>query len=238
MILKRLLSWENPNSLSNRKRSQRMALFEALLGPLARPIKLLDIGGTVAYWQMRGLTNRSDLDITIVNLDQEPSPFSNIRSISGDATDLSIFPDQSFDVVFSNSVIEHVGPLDKQAKMAEETRRLAPRHWVQTPNYWFPIEPHFLFPGWQWLPETVRVAMLRRRGFGWNGRCPDPAHALAVVRHAQLLGRRDLIEMFPTSIMVPERFAGLTKSWIVVGGFSKEAIFRAKCASRLQMGRR
>ena len=53
--------------------------------------------------------------------------------------------------------------------MAAEVRRLAPVYWVQTPNFWFPMEPHFLTPAWHWLPVDLRVAMLRRRALGLAG---------------------------------------------------------------------
>jgi len=219
MILRQLSDWTDPGSLMNRMRSKRMEMFDRLIATLPRPLRVIDLGGTVQFWEHRGWASRSDVSVTIVNLKVEPSPYPNLVSIAGDVRDLHEFSDQSFDVVFSNSVIEHVGTFEQQRLMANEVRRLSHRFWVQTPNYWFPIEPHFLFPGWQWLPEDLRVAMLRRRGFGWNGRCPDPEHARAVVRDANLLSRRDLRKLFPGVSLVPERLGGLVKSWIVTGGF-------------------
>lgn len=209
----------------NRLRSRRMELFGRLVAQLPRPVRILDLGGTVSFWERRGWTAREDVLITVINLEAEGSSYPSIHSQRGDARDLGEFPNLSFDVVFSNSVIEHVGDFDAQHRMALEVQRLAPCYWLQTPNYWFPIEPHFLFPGWQWLPEDVRVAMLRRRAFGWNGRCPEPARAREVVRNAQLLTRKDLAKLFPHARLVPERFCGLVKSWIVVSGhWGKEPV--------------
>lgn len=223
-MLRRLSDWTNSNSLANQMRTRRMEVFGRLIEPLTRPLRVVDVGGTIEYWEQRGWSNRNDLDVTVVNLDRQNSRYSNITSITGDARNLSCIADQSFDIAFSNSVIEHVGPFDQKSKMAREIHRIARAHWVQTPNYWFPIEPHFLFPGWQWLPEALRVAMLRRRGFGWNGRCPDADKALAVVRDAQLLTYRDLRKLFPASMIIAERFVGLAKSWIVIGGFPKHSV--------------
>jgi hypothetical protein len=102
--------------------------------------------------------------------------------------------------------------------MARETRRVARAYWVQTPNYWFPMEPHFLVPGWQWLPESARVAAIRRRRLGWRGPVPDADEARESVREIRLMRRTELARMFPDATLRPERFGGLVKSWIVLGG--------------------
>lgn len=221
MLLKLLSDWNNPHSLMNKMRSRRLALHHGIVAPLPRPLRIIDRGGTVHFGEQRGWAMSSDVEITVINLESSPTRYRSIATRVGDACDLTKeFADQSFDLVFSNSVIEHVGDFTQKRRMALEVLRLAPRHWVETPNLWFPIEPHLPFPGWQWLPEAVRVGMLRRRGFGWNGRRPDPARARDVVRHAQLLSGRDLRRLFPGGRLLPERFLGLVKSWIVVGGFS------------------
>ena len=114
----------------------------------ARPGRILDIGGTNNFWEQRGWAGRADARIVTVNLAAETRKHENIEPRVGDATDLRDYADGSFDVVFSNSVIEHLRTFDAQRAMAREVHRLAARHWIQTPNYWFPIEPHFLTPVW------------------------------------------------------------------------------------------
>ena len=81
--------------------------------------------------------------------------------------------------------------------MAGEVRRVATAYWVQTPNFWFPVEPHFLVPAWHWLPERTRVAILQRRGVGWAGRCPDPEYARADRPGAPADAPRELARLFP-----------------------------------------
>lgn len=210
----------NPASLSNRLRSRRFALFESLVAPLPKPLRVLDIGGTNQFWEKRGWANRADVQIITLNLQAEPKLFSNIDSIAGDATNLSQFPDHYFDVAFSNSVIEHLFTFENQGLMANEIRRVGKAYWVQTPNFWFPIEPHFHIPGWQWLPVSVRIAMLRRWRCGWRGPCADPVQAGLLVREVRLMTRTELASLFPDATVLPERFAGLVKSWIVIHGFS------------------
>ena len=148
------------------------------------------------------------------NLELDPCLHPNIEAHVGDATDLSEFADGAFDVVFSNSVIEHLGNFERQAAMAAEVRRLAPLYWIQTPNFWFPVEPHFLAPGWHWLPVRLRIALLRRRRWGWRGPAPDPEEAKALVTEIRLMRRNELRKLFPEAILKEERIGPLVKSFV------------------------
>src|SRR3954453_337970 len=167
--LQRLADGKAVDSFSNRMRSQRFRLFERLVADVPPPVRILDIGGTNAFWERRGWADRADAEITPLNLFAEPQEHANIVSAVGDATNLAEYEDKSFDVAFSNSVIEHLFTADAQRAMAAEVQRVARAYWVQTPNFWFPMEPHFLVPGWQYLPVAARVAILRRRRCGWGG---------------------------------------------------------------------
>jgi methyltransferase family protein len=219
--LQRLADDGSAGSLSHRLRERRFRLFDQLVADLPRPLRIIDIGGTTKFWEQRGWAGRSDVSITLVNLEAEARRHDNIHPTQGDATDLADHADASYDVAFSNSVIEHLFTLEAQQRMANEVRRVATAYWVQTPNFWFPIEPHFLVPAWHWLPETTRVAILQRRGVGWAGRCPDREHARAVVREHRLMRRAELARLFPDAVIVGERFAGVTKSWTALGGFAR-----------------
>jgi hypothetical protein len=219
MLVRRQLADDSAeNSISHRMRERRFRLFEKLVEGMPRPIRMLDVGGTNDFWEHRGWAGREDVAITLVNLAPEPRRHSNILPLVGDATDLSDHADNSYDIAFSNSVIEHLFTYEQQARMAREMQRVARAYWVQTPNFWFPVEPHFLTPAWHWLPIGVRVAILRRRGVGWAGRCQDPAHARRVISEIRLMRRRELQRLFPGATIVGERFGGLVKSWIAVGG--------------------
>src|SRR5829696_2983925 len=171
--LRGLASDSSTTSISHRMRARRFLMFEQLVALMPRPLSIIDLGGTNEFWEQRAWAGRDDLSITIVNLEAQPRRYDNIHPTVGDATSLAEYADGAFDIAFSNSVIEHLFTFESQAAMAREVQRVASAFWVQTPNFWFPIEPHFLAPGWHWLPEDTRVAILRRRGVGWAGRCPD-----------------------------------------------------------------
>jgi hypothetical protein len=206
--------------LSNRNRTRRFEAFERLVSRVRElkegPVEILDVGGTNSFWQQRGWGGREDVHVVTANLTEEARSHDNIEPRVGDATNLAEYDNGAFDIVFSNSVIEHLRSYTAQRAMAREVRRLAPRHWIQTPNYWFPIEPHFLTPGWQYLPESMRVALLRRRRWGWRGPCPDVAEARVLVQEIRLLRCRELQELFPDALIVKERFGGLVKSFVAV----------------------
>lgn len=209
----------DPDSLSHRMRARRFEQFAAAIAHLPKPIRVLDVGGTSAFWQQRGFANSDQLTIVTVNLVAEPQQFDNIEPTVGDATRLP-FEDGSFDVVFSNSVIEHLFDRDAQNRMSDEVRRVGHAFWVQTPNFWFPIEPHFLTPGWQWLPVRTRVAILQRRPVGQMGRTPEHETAEALVREVRLLRRREMRQLFPDATLIAEHYMGLVKSWTAVGGLA------------------
>jgi Methyltransferase domain len=217
-LLRGMADGYDPGSFSNRMRERRFKLFEELTATLPRPLRILDIGGTNAFWEQRGWAGRDDAEITLVNLKAEPRRHPNIHPTVGDATNLD-HGDGSFDIAFSNSVIEHLFELEAQQAMAREVQRVARAFWVQTPNFWFPMEPHFLVPGWHWMPETARIALIRRRACGWRGPCPDPEDAARTVREIRLLTRRQLRLMFPGATVHAERIGGAPKSFVVYGGF-------------------
>lgn len=215
----KLIASDNPDSFANKLRSSRFRQFEALASRLPRPIKILDVGGRAAFWENRGWAGRDDIQIFSLNLEPEAARHTNVRSLVGDATNLSEFENGSFDIAFSNSVIEHLFTFENQRRMAAEMQRVGKAFWVQTPNFWFPVEPHFLVPGWQWMPEGVRVSLVRRRKCGWLGPYPEVSEARNAVREIRLLDKAELKAIFPNATLVPERFFGLVKSWTAVGGF-------------------
>jgi Methyltransferase domain len=218
-MLRSLASSTDPSSFANKLRTRRFRMFEALAARLPRPLCILDVGGTNAFWENRGWHERRDVEILTLNLALEEQRHENIKPIVGDATNLVQFGNQSIDVIFSNSVIEHLFTFENQRRMASEIRRVGKAFWIQTPNFWFPVEPHFHFIGWQWLPVDLRVSILRRRTCGWRGPCSDPVQARRSVEEVRLLSRSEMRSLFPGAKIFGERFGGFVKSWTAVGGF-------------------
>ena len=115
-------------------------------------------------------------------------------------------------------------PVRTPRSMAAEIRRVGRRYWVQTPNKRFPLEPHFLFPFFQYLPVSVRAQLVHRFDVGWYKRIPDPAAARAEVESIQLLTRRKFAALFPGATIHSEKFGGLTKSFVAYDGWTVAAL--------------
>ena len=205
---------------TNRFRRARFSVFLKLVGAAAangRTVRILDIGGTQAYWQgLRPLWGNLPLEITLINLGAPEYEVPPYISRAGDACDLSQFPDMAFDIVHSNSVIEHVGQWTQTCAMAKEVRRLAPHYFVQTPNLWFPMEPHYRTLFFALYPASVRAQMLTRRRRGFRGPFQEFSEAMMDVETVNLLDARGMRQLFPDGRLVRERFFGLTKSLTMV----------------------
>ncbi|HEX3538477.1 MAG TPA: class I SAM-dependent methyltransferase [Stellaceae bacterium] len=179
--------------------------------------RILDIGGEPEYWaNLIDMLGPCCWHITIVNLQTFVVEDNRFASIIGDARNLDQFSDMSFDIVHSNSVIEHVGRWQDMHAMAREVRRLAPAYFVQTPYFWFPIEPHCMTPLFHWLPESVRVSMLMRRSRGHWSKAIDIDEAMRKVQSAVLLDFQMLSSLFPDGRIASEYVCGLTKSLIAI----------------------
>lgn len=217
--IKRLANNSDAASLAVKLRRKRFEFFLRLLDGVPAPIRILDVGGTPQFWSTMPDSGRERLHITLVNLVREPATVSGMESLAGDARDLSQFGDDEFDVVFSNSVIEHLGSFDAQRRMADEVRRVGSRYFIQTPNLFFPLEPHFLVPGFQFFPLGVRAWMVSHFDVGWYKRIPDAERARAEVASVRLLSRSDLRRLFPEARVYEERFVGMVKSFVAYHGW-------------------
>jgi hypothetical protein len=217
-MLKKWADNRDPASLAARLRRRRFALFEALLSRVPGHVRILDVGGTPDFWRVIGFA-RPNVSVTLLNQAAPRAESDGILGVVGDARDMREFSDREFDVVFSNSVIEHVGTFADQQAMASEVRRVGKRYFVQTPNKYFPVEPHFLFPGFQFLPTSLRAGMLARRDVGWYKKAESYEAALKEVTAIRLLGAREFRRLFPDGTLSKERFFGLTKSFTIYGGW-------------------
>ena len=194
-------------------RRKRFAFFKSLIACLPRPLHILDVGGTQDFWEMMGFI-RDDVKLTILNTKPIEATFPNVTSIVGDARDMHEFKDEEFEVVFSNAVIEHVGSFEQQRQMAEEVQRVGKRYIIETPNRYFPIEPHVLIPFFQFLPLDLKVFLATHSpSWGWKA-----AH-IEELRTIRLMSEKELRSVFPGARVSKEKFLGLTKSFTVYKGW-------------------
>jgi hypothetical protein len=193
-------------------RERRLRRLHALLGRLDT---VLDVGGYPWCWN-DPLVPRER--ITLLNLEIRPdirAAAQGFQLQQGDGCALP-YADRAFDLLFSNSVIEHVGSWERQQEFAREARRVGQRLWVQTPAREFFLEPHFLTPFIHWLPLGVQQRLMRNFTLrGWIDR-PDPDAARAFAAELRLLTFAEMRSLFPDCTILRERFLGFTKSYIAV----------------------
>jgi hypothetical protein len=193
-------------------RRRRMAQFVGTFQPDARH-RILDVGGYADFWANSGVAS----EITLLNVHPVPRDGlpPNMHTVLGDGTALT-YEDKSFSIVFSNSVIEHLGNFENQQRFASECTRVGHGLWIQTPCRSFPVEPHFLSPLIHFLPKGYQRRLLRRfTVWGWLTR-PSGKQIEDMLAEIRLLNLAEIKQLFSDCEIKKEKFLGLTKSFIVV----------------------
>ncbi len=180
---------------------------------MKKPIRILDIGGTYSYWKNMNF-DCDDIHIVLLNLVKEEVDHPSFSSVIGDGTDLKNYGSKTFDLVFSNSVIEHLFAADNQNKMANEVRRVGKKYMIQTPNKWFPIEPHWLFPFFQFFPKKIKVYLTSNFNLGYYPKTSSLELANRRVDEVKLLSYGQIKRLFPDGKIWKEKFLFFTKSFI------------------------
>ena len=187
-------------------RPKRMRQFAQRFG-LTSQTRVLDVGGYEFNWSLLPTPPR----LTILNLSLPNVRAHNVTWLVGDGQYLP-FKDKAFDVVYSNSVIEHLGSLEKQCRLAAECRRVGRRYYVQTPNRWFPIEPHMMTLFIHWLPRGFQIRLLRYFSVWGLVTKPTRQQCEDLLNELRLLDTQDLQQLFPGAEIWHEYVLGLPKS--------------------------
>jgi hypothetical protein len=209
---------EAPRSLEGRARARR---WESMIEhfPALAEMSVLDLGGTVSWWRRAPITPRR----LVVLSGSEPGEsrrdrglFTVVGDPCGAAGVLGAARiDSSFDVVMSESLIEHVGGHARRLRFAEQVHALAPYHWVQTHYRYFPLDPDWRLPGTQFLPVAARAEVAAH----WPRQRARPADRAAACREVQwteLLGGTEMRAYFPGSRILHERLFGIVESLVAV----------------------
>lgn len=168
---------------------------------------VLDLGGAEYYW--RWISPRPA--VTVANLAARDLAPRDLPWVRADGRRLP-FCDGSFDLVYCNSVLEHLPDERSREAMAREIARVGSGYCVQTPNRWFPLDAHTLTPGFHFLPTRLQARLARNfTVWGWLQR-PGREEARGFVESIQLLVADDLRRLFPDGGIERERLLGLTKS--------------------------
>lgn len=222
-ITKYITDYGNGESLGSRLRVKRITPLLDMIRTVFKDkgyVEIIDIGGTRTYWQVvtPEFLEKHKVHITIVNLpgDDLPEDKGPFSYREGDGCDLAEYEDQVFDIAHSNSVIEHVGNWSQVQSFASELKRVSKHYFVQTPNFWFPIEPHCMTPFFHWLPKAARMWLVAHFELGHWSRAGSKEEAREIVDSARLIKRTTFSSLFPDAQIQTEWFWLLPKSLMAI----------------------
>lgn len=174
--------------------------------------RVLDVGGNPATWQRPSTRPRLTM-LNVIPPDPDTELGRDMQWVMADGRSLP-FMDKAFEIVYSNSVIEHLATAASQERFAAEIARVGKGYFVQTPNRWFPIEPHYLTPLIHFLPHGWRRRLVRNFTVWGRVTRPTARECEAIVREIRLLDAAAMRRLFPDARIRKERFLGLPKALI------------------------
>ncbi|HCT78357.1 MAG TPA: SAM-dependent methyltransferase [Micromonosporaceae bacterium] len=205
-----VLDGANPRSVSAKARGRRWAELMRRFPELDQ-MKVLDLGGRPQFWRDAPVRPAA---VTTVNLVELPADEPWITTLIADAC-ADRWTHGTFDLVISNSLLEHLGGVARRKQFADVVHAASERWWIQTPYRYFPIEPHWFFPGFQFLPLPMRIAITRRWPLGYR-HAKTREQAYELVQEVELVTITEMRTLFPEGDVWKERMAGLVKSLVAV----------------------
>lgn len=201
-----IANYDSRLSIGSTIRARRIRPLLSMIEEVVREggsVTIIDIGGTERYWNIlpRSFLDQQNVQITIVNVPgtSMPHDYGRFIFVEGDGCNLAKYRSGSFHIAHSNSVIEHVGDWQRMVRFSNEISRLAQRHFVQTPNCWFPIEPHCMTPIFHWIPKPTRIWLVRHFQLAHWRKATTVDEAVRIVEGARLLNKQMSQELFKDS---------------------------------------
>ena len=215
-MFKLLVNHHKKNSFVNQFRQKRFELLKNGIEKLIQKdyFKILDIGGDIQYWKNIGWQHPA-CKIHLLNLYESKVPENETDQFSSSVGNgLSLeYKKGEVDLIFSNSVIEHVGSYANQQIFASEVRRVSDKYIVQTPSIWFPLEPHSLIPLFQFLPHSIRALLIMTFNINYFPKAKTYKAAIIVSHSTLMFTHKRFKQLFPEAEIQVERFLGIPKSY-------------------------
>ena len=218
-MFKLLVNHHKKNSFVNQFRQKRFELLKNGIEKLIQKdhFKILDIGGDIQYWKNIGWQHPA-CKIHLLNLYESKVPENETHQFSSSVGNgLSLeYKKGEVDLIFSNSVIEHVGSYENQQIFAGELRRVSDKYIVQTPSIWFPLEPHSLIPLFQFLPHPIRALLIMTFNINYFPKAKTYKAAIKVSHSTLMFTHKRFKQLFPEAEIQVERFLGIPKSYTAI----------------------
>ena len=219
-MLDSIFSYTNPNSFVNNLRKNRFKQIQAAINALIEKkgtVRILDLGGNLSYWENMNWKNTAT-HISLLNLTPSAIPDDSkhlFEAIQADALKCP-FSDYAFDLVFSNSAIEHMGSLENQKIFAQEVKRLSHNYIIQTPSLWFLLEPHCRIPFFQFIPHQVRAVLLMIFKIHYFPKAKNYREGIEASKTTIMMGKTRFKSFFPEAKISTEFLWGMSKSYTAI----------------------
>jgi len=222
-----LRDYSNPSSLGSKFRRKRFKAIETLVKKVLNKkdsCSILDVGGTAEYWNLMSPELLKKCNICVLNLHEAKGldPHANTPSLgtfkfcNGDGCDLIEINDKQFDIAHSNSVIEHVGQFSNMQRFCDELTRVGQYYYLQTPNIWFPVEPHYGVPFIHWIPTPLRARLMVKWNIGFHKKFISISAAYEYAESINLIDCKALENLISGGYIKKEKFFFLPKSLIAI----------------------
>ena len=140
---------------------------------------------------------------------------ANRMRVQAGSAEVVELPFKSFEFLAGGQLLRLcVGDLRAQKALADTMRETGTYYWVQTPSRSFPIEPHFYFPFFAYLPLSLRTFLHQRFSLGFMDRNPNWLEARMTCEQTRLLTRAELAAIFDGCRILEERLLGVCKSYV------------------------
>lgn len=212
-------------NISSPLRVKRFSVFEQVTDKFARPLRILDLGGTASFWLKHVPVNDDNYKITLINnhhVDKTNIGYSHsipwIIEKHADARDSSEWDLDNHDLIFSNSFLEHLESFADQLELASKIDSSQYPYFIQIPNKYFPVDPHFpspFVPFFSCYPKTIQAVLLTINRFGSGAKSKTYNSAKKRLKYYNPLGLKDARELFPSGIIIKEKTFGLCRSVLI-----------------------
>lgn len=210
--------------IRERAAQDRSRMFRSFAAALPRPLRILDLGGTAEMWARWRVGDSDDFRVTLLNHHRHDSTQRSekvtqgfIQTRRGDALEIGSNVLRDYDVVFSNSMLEHLASPSDQVALANKIEQCGLPYFIQVPNRRSLVDPHFphaLVPFFAMYPRSVQARLLTWSALGSGSRASSMEAARLRLSLYHPLGRSEMQHLFPRATTLYQWTFGLPMSVI------------------------
>jgi len=139
--------WKNKFATGLKRKRLAKILALAGLADANRKIRILEVGCANGQDALQFLDDADKYELVGVDIIDSKIPFPNFTFVQADASKLP-FEDNSFDLVISIGLLEHIEPIENLCKVISEMHRVGKAYVSVVPSVSTLLEPHAVSLRW------------------------------------------------------------------------------------------